>query len=421
MWYAGSCVNDAVSLSLQPQIDKSQQLQDEVRNFKLPSNRRIIPRFARYVETSREWIIASLKYYRDICTLYQKDPFYAYFGEEIPRTISGFLDVIDTSSKAIIFADAPPELYLLVDLVLSKFANPEISSPQFVLQQERGFETATLETFLITRPQKDVTERPKPSTAMPKDPCYAIKYNSSEISNLYSWPLIVHEGFHIVDDEWPDLYRNMHLKEVQMPVPESSDWKKELFADLLSIHFFGPVYAFSLVKKFRVDPYYSNTTHPPMRVRVAAVRKYLELARPKYPNSIGEITFSEIASSTITNLTGASIAENDVKDSVYKFVDTFYEGIYKQKSFSRFLDTWFSKTRDYIGIEKVTVADIRNWLDHGIEIAAEPRILFNFILTDPRIIASAPGGLPNKVREATVSSLTKWKLNAAYHPDLEGD
>lgn len=401
-------------MSFQPLIDKCTQLQNRITKYDLQAEKRTYPRITRHIELARGWFNSSLAYYKKVCNEYQANPFVAYLtqDEKIPRTLNQIIEIVYASANSVLGSNAPIELYLLVDLVLRTAA--EMTDTAFVLQDDQVFGTATLKKFLISYVSTDISVT-TPSELPPTD-CYGIKYTSSEVTNPFSWPLLIHESFHIIEEEKSILAKLTPLTEIELPVKkeEEEDWKKELFIDLMSTLFFGPVYVFSLVGKFRMVPYYSHSTHPSMEVRVAAAKKYLERARPQKPINVAQETFASIASSTIRYLTPVTIKDEKLDKAIDAFVNAFGSQVETKTSFFQLLESWFPNTGETIGPPRVSVDDIRSWMGDGIELAVDPRILLNFVLTDEALIAKAPGQVPEITTNALLSSLKKWRVYESF-------
>lgn len=401
-------------LSFQSLIDKCTQLQDRLTKCDLQAEKRTYPRIASHLEVAKSWFHSSLAYYKKICSDYHANPFVAYFtqDERIPRTLNQIIEIVYASANSVLLSSVPIELYLLVDMVLREAA--QMTDTPFVLQDDQIFETATLRKFLISYVSTDISV--SPPSGLPPNECYAIKYTASEVANPYSWPLLVHESFHIIEEQRSILAQLPVLSRVELPVKEEEkeDWKKELFIDLMSTLFFGPVFVFSLVGKFRMVPYYSHSTHPPMEVRIAAMKKYLERARSEKPISIADEAFAKIASSTIRYLAPATIREEGLEKAIDAFVDTFHSQVETKTSFLQLLESWFPNTANYFGAPRVTLDDVRSWVSDGIELAVDPRILLNSVLTDPEIIMRAPGQVPENTTRALLSSMKKWRVYESF-------
>lgn len=402
-------------LSFQSLIDKCTQLQDYLTKYDLKAEKGTYPRIARYLEVAKSWFDSSLAYYKGICSDYHNNPFVAYVtqDEKVPRTLNQIIEIVYASANSVLGSCAPIELHLLVDMVL-RVAAQRTNTP-FVLQDNQIFETATLRRFLISYVSTDISV--SPPSKLPPNECYGIRYTASEITNPYSWPLLIHESFHIIEEQRSILAKLPNLSKIELPVKEEQkeDWKKELFIDLISTLFFGPVFVFSLVGKFRMVPYYSlSSTHPPMEVRIAATRKYLEHVRPEKPTSIADETFARIASSTIRYLTPATIGEEKLDKAIDAFVGTFCSEVETKTSFHQLLKSWFPNTADYFGAPRVTLDDVRSWVSDGIELAVDPRILLNFVLTDEEMIAKAPGKVPENITNALLSSMKKWRVYESF-------
>lgn len=377
----------------------------------MPAEKRVFPTFEKYLMLSRDWFAYSLSYYKKTCTDYMTHPFVAYLYQDpnLSKTLNQVIEIVYSSQNTILRSMAPIELCTLVDLVLREAA--DIKDVPFVLQDDQVLETATLEKSLISHISKDVSI--SPPTGPPPQTCYAIKYTASEVTNPYSWPLLVHETLHIVE-EVKSIYAQLPiLSKVDLPVENAEDWKRELFIDLYCVLFFGPIFAFSMVGKFRLTPYVSTKTHPPMEVRIQAIRKYLDKVTPPKPIGIAEETLFKIVSETRPYLVPATVKDPKLDKAVEDFVNSFCTFTSK-KSFQQLLVNWFPSTSTSLGIPKVSFDNIRGWTKEGMELAIDPRILLNFVLTDPEIVKKAPGRVPEELTRALLSSMKKWRVFQAY-------
>ncbi len=187
----------------------------------------------------------------------------------------------------------PWELYYMVLDIFDGFGFDET----FVFREGSHFMNETSEETIseVLDPLAKALQEPIPGKIdgqatreeiiPPISSAHAISYIAGEARNAVLWPVLVHEAFHLLDKRL-GLFGKMEKSLAgtqRLPILDKTKdaevnrrWSREIFQDIMAIHYFGPLYSHSLMRYFERLPYIQTIEHPEMSSRLYAVSKYLE-------------------------------------------------------------------------------------------------------------------------------------------------
>jgi hypothetical protein len=190
----------------------------------------------------------------------------------------------------------PWEIYLWVGDILSAVKFERTPDPfNIVFQSSSSFANHTFEEQILRPldPIRDLASLPlipgtldappPPSQYEPLTKGHVIMYISGESRSIMFWPALVHELFHITQKEanWMSDFKK-YCVEHSAPNVELNDdqfrndtWIEELMMDSLAMHYFGPMFALSLINYLNVQPYPSGD-YPSMETRLYLSQRKLE-------------------------------------------------------------------------------------------------------------------------------------------------
>jgi hypothetical protein len=242
-------------------------------------------------------------------------------------------------------ANIPFELYFLVFDIFKEFNFEET----LVFRPADQFKSETFEETIL-EPLDSILQVGKqtilPGTLeqppVPRDlrteiqlkPANAIWYVSGEAHNPILWPLIIHESFHLLDNRL-GLFQEMESlmgSTKKLPVLDpakieqvNKKWSKEIFQDIAAVHYFGPMYAFSLMNYFERLPYIRSVEHPEMSSRLYAVNKYLQTAHSQHTDYLTRAL--SFCKPLITRELARYEQSGELSDEVKTELDMFYDAV----------------------------------------------------------------------------------------------
>jgi len=247
----------------------------------------------------------------------------------------------------------PLELYYLVLELFEDFGFAE----NFVLRQGGQFVSETFEETVFSK-LRPLLESAKPPVVpgtletVPTVPDFmelwastaknvgetvpnlvnTIVYIEGEAHNPLLWPILIHEGFHLMDrrlhffEEVEEIMfgRTLTLDKSE-PKEVNRKWAREIFQDICAVHYFGPLYAYSLLTYFEKLPYIQTIGYPEMSSRLYAVKLYVErgLSNITYTNFLAE--GAKFCSPTLAKEIQKYEENNQLDGSVEKELERFYD------------------------------------------------------------------------------------------------
>lgn len=369
----------------------------------------------------------------------------SYWRQQVSNTYS-IIERFNNDALMQAKANIPFEIY---HWLLDFFDNAGLDTP-IVLQQSnqfinQSFKRAIVEPleYLIKIGKKPIipgslvqVKSPDILKKYPLTPGYIISYISGEGPNPLLWPVLVHEAFHIMDKEINFMGRiKKHFTSLDKKLPVlnknprvNSKWIEEILADVLAIHTFGPMYAYSLSDYFERAPYVQTIDHPEMSVRLYSVYQYLDSTRSNYTDILHRCVNSckgKIVEK-IDRYEKSGQLEEDEKQKIhelYKEISEWYKNL-KPNSFTQTLKNYVLESRRSVSeaekakSEKKFVLfpnllfdfnEIRNLLlEDRISLAINPNILLNVVLANLELYDR------ERHLDALVDSIKKWKVKQAW-------
>jgi hypothetical protein len=252
---------------------------------------------------------------------------------------------------------------------------------------------------------------------------YIISYIRGEAKNILLWPILVHEAFHIIDRE-KNLVDSLSSRNVELPtfneVKEiNSRWIQEIFVDIFSAKYFGPMYLISLVNYFERLPYVQTIDHPEMALRIRAVQEYVTTTDVEYTDIFDKCKSHcfETVGEKVQNLLAAADFSSEKEEKIigmYKIVSGWFDKI-SAYSFRMALKNYQLQKNDEKSEKTFAdplykfseIADLV--LDNQISLAIDPRILLNVVM------AQYEQYDPEKHFEIMTDSILKWKIRKEWN------
>ena len=224
------------------------------------------------------------------------------------RFVSDFIDEVEVN--------IPFELYFLVSDALQELTfekrqkqDQDEKSLAFVLRKGYEFKTQTFEESIWDsldiilkvgkEPLTGTLKQPSSKDIRSEEPlelAHLISYVRGEAENPAMWPVLVHEAVHLLDNH-DGLFSKVEAEiksNGKLPILEKENndineaWLREIFQDIVVVHYFGPAYLISIMAYFDKAPYYTTRMFPDVASRIYAVSRYLEEARSAYATDILE-------------------------------------------------------------------------------------------------------------------------------------
>jgi hypothetical protein len=163
---------------------------------------------------------------------------------------------------------------------------------------------------------------------------YVITYIAGEATNPSLWPIFVHEAFHLLDNRlglFDEFEKKLLLEKRELPALEKNPdinraWLREIFQDIAAVHYFGPLYAFSIMVYFDTLPYYQTIQFPAMSARLYAVSRYLDRIKSGQVKS-PYTDYLERAVRFCGPLLDKEITEHPLEIDMKNELDAFYEHV----------------------------------------------------------------------------------------------
>lgn len=341
--------------------------------------------------------------------------------------------------------EVPHEVYLWV----SDFLPHLVPNARFVFQEDVKFENEEFNTAILgrvrglaelTQPTLDlsITEFNRSEFSKKEEfvPGSVITFAGAEAKNPDMWPIFIHEVFHIVNTKngYLSIFLNFpktrDVGKLKMPslsdnITEQHNWLDELMVDYLSLRYFGPVYAFSLVQYFSRYPYPSTDEHPPMEMRLLATAHYLGNASKKLGKGLTEPFMSRL-NSLLEGKTPDIEGIEDLSELLEMWGDSLglptYVGQLNQYQHRPNLslaqtDLLRNPNEDVdlvpFNEPPFTVDEIREHFFNGlIPLAIHPNILFNVVFANYKEYD------PSQHSIVLAESIRKWHILESWRPAL---
>jgi hypothetical protein len=345
-------------------------------------------------------------------------------------------------------AQLPWELYYLVFDIFDQFAFGEkiVFRPgeQFMTESFQKTVMEPLQPLLQVGREPILPGRLETGSTFPDignqikiEPAHTITYVSGEARNPLLWPLLIHESFHLLDDRL-GLFIEMEQgipRTPKLPLLSESEqvnraWAREIFQDVLAVHYFGPLYAFSLMKYFERLPYIKTIEHPEMFSRLYAVSRYLQTVESQYTD------FLQHALNFCKPPLLAEISKHETSDELNGRIkgqlDMFYDSVTTWLR-SKQIILFTHRLRKYVEessrsgqmievseIDQIPYVDpiftfkevVDLVFEHKVPLALDPIIMLNLLLS-----ASA-GRSPQGFYQRFVKCMSNWCIKKAWSQAL---
>ncbi len=257
---------------------------------------------------------------------------------------------------------------------------------------------------------------------------YIISYIRGEFKNILLWPILVHEVFHIVDREKKlvesFLAQNKGLPALSDDHQQNLKWITEIFMDVFSAKYFGPMYLLSLQTYFDRLPYVGQTLdHPEMVLRLRAIQLYVNEQDIAYTDIFDKCKAACIKM-TSDKIEASIKAESDFKQKeekikiLYKAITDFYDKLgfpsfrlalkhYQLQANTK--ETEMNFTDPFFDFEDIT----RFILEDSVSLAINPVILINIVMAqsdNPKYFIPNDRFISQVRFEVITDSITKWKI-----------
>jgi len=319
----------------------------------------------------------------------------------------------------------PSEVYLLIDDMFSNLDHPYVN---FIIVQGDLFEKSSI----YDEVKKATTSLSSPGAEQTRSAIDVIKttirtgdmlllnYERSQYDNPFSWPLLLHEGFH-------HIYHDEQLDRLEKECPDVP-WVQEALIDVYLMHFFGPAYAASTAIYLMRFPHIDALSYPHFIARLFSSLLYLTNlvdGNAKLPVGFKEHvtqTFKYVEKVWDQYRRQEGVVQKEVED-IYNAVEDNLRKTISSKT-STFSDLLLKSQDDrlkafkmpdeeYVAREVMSVEDVLEFYGKGIPIAANPRILFNSFIASRFLVQ---GINLNFVRE----SLKKWYMKKIWSEVVAG-
>ena len=346
----------------------------------------------------------------------------------ILRWLSSSGDTCERKFREIVDAKIPPEAYILLSEFFDKLGHGSIA---FVLAEGSHFEqtsiysqlSETLRSLSYPRPLSGSSKIDMTIKDVQSRDVFVFYYERGQSDNVLAWPLLLHEGFH-------PIYVNEKLHRVARNCPDVP-WLDEALIDIYITNFFGPAYAMSLATYLQRFPYEVSISHPSFSSRIFIALQYLTIlqSESRLPQQVGShvskvfhylkdiwdqhkaINAKDVQETVETIYNSA---EGDIRrvisEKTKPFVDFLLEIERKRKEVLDSTDV------DYPEREILSISDVVEYFEHGIPIAADPRILFNSFMSEAYQKMATEPALNIFITE----SLKKWHVKNAWLRAKEG-
>jgi hypothetical protein len=262
---------------------------------------------------------------------------------------------------------------------------------------------------------------------------YVIDYIRGEARNTILWPILIHEIFHIVDRE-RKLLDNILQSGQTFPIinddPETNlRHTREIFVDILSAKYFGPMYLLALVNYYERLPYVQTLDHPEMTLRLRAIQEYLMKTNIQYTD-IYDRCKTICVEKTSSKIKGILESNNFTKEKesnviqIYEAVSQLFDDL-KFPSFKAALKQYQYQTSDehyehckdkenlFVN-PAYTFKDIEDLIfERGVSLGLDPRIILNVANARSEKYSA------EKHFEIITDSIVKWKINKEWNKTIE--
>jgi len=264
---------------------------------------------------------------------------------------------------------------------------------------------------------------------------YVISFIKGEACNPLLWPLLIHEVFHITDKEKALMTSHNSPTKGEIPILHenktvNSRWISEIFADIMAIHYVGPMYAFSLMDYFERVPYVQTIQYPEMCVRLYSVYCYLESVRSTYTDIVHRCLDSfkaKIGEKVLEYEESGELSEEKKEklEDIYQKISGWFP-LLRVNSFKQTLREYVLTAKS-VGFENRTNSkfapfphlvfsydEIDNLIFRDrISLAIHPNILLNVILSNL-------GKYNRHIHyDVLVDSIKKWKIKQAWERSIQ--
>lgn len=252
---------------------------------------------------------------------------------------------------------------------------------------------------------------------------YVISYIRGEFKNVLLWPILIHELFHILDRE-KNLVKNLFYANPELPTlsedkATNSKWITEIFMDIFSAKYFGPMYLLSLVNYYERLPYHKTLDHPEMAIRLRAVQQYVNDADIAYTDIFDKCKScgSAMIGDKIKDLLEADKFSKETDEKIIKIYAVISDWFDKSKicSFRIALRQYQLQTNSAKNEKIFTdpiypftdIADL--FFDSEVSLALDTRILLNVVMAQNQRYSS------DRHFEVICDSILKWKIKKEWN------
>jgi hypothetical protein len=328
----------------------------------------------------------------------------------------------------------PWEIYLWVGDILSavKFERTP-DSFDIVFQSSSSFSNHTFEEQILRPldPIRDLASEPlipgtldappppSPYEALTKG--HVIMYISGEARSIMFWPALVHEVFHITQKEanWMSDFRKYCVEHNAPKVELNEDqfrndtWIEELMMDSLAMHYFGPMFALSLINYLNVQPYPSGE-YPSMEMRLYLSQRKLESWRLSFVKTYkGRYEILQRCVAKMQPQVDAFIEQSMPDRKAQKSLDSLFELIQGwlkasgARDFESVLDNYSTSCDDF-NPELTYQEIVRYTFEKYVPPAIHPNILLNVVLAEYEKYDTT------KHYNVVVDSIKNWKVAQSW-------
>jgi hypothetical protein len=384
-------------LSFQEIASIFDKIKGHISNSDLTDSQRAYPWIRQQLDDVRKLYLNWINVYEEYRGGFEKENLTASLYP-VARFLSSLGYGVESNFFEVIKARIPVEVYLLVRYFFQEFH----SDNAFVLGEGRifGIETVydeiSTELRKLPAPEPHGTQARTLLTEIEEKDCTKITYESIMYDSALTWPLLLHEVFH-------EVYDVNKLESVHGTLI-SSPWVNEVIIDLYCATFLGPVYAVSLAKYHQRFPIRESISHPGQAARLYGLLQLLQDmldVKANFSNTIQRVF--ERSFKIVDDIWLPYRTENrEIQEQV--------QGVYEktQKQMADFHHSMGVKPFSELVANGSPVSlefdKILSYVQSGIPLAAEPRILFN------ALVVAAPDIKYQYVAE----SLKKWHLWSSW-------
>jgi len=294
--------------------------------------------------------------------------------------------------------------YILVYETLEKFG----LKPPFVLVESTEFSNHHLVDFIFGEFDKIAPAEPYKLTN-----AQVITYSGIDVYDPLSILIIGHEAFHIIE----------RLNGLFNSFCNTTDFKgdmrcRDVFVDILSTFYFGPVYVYSMYKHFEKRYPISGESHMEMNIRLLGLIyliSVLGIAKISEEQIKEMIAFTKTLENRMDSedRKNAQADKKKFEEMIDKGVIKYVENYFKDKNitpYSQFVNV-IEKREINQSPDKINRDKIKIMIRKGIPVAVRPTTLLNTLYESKQI---------DQVETSLIiASFKKWYVKRYYEKSVE--